>query len=277
MAFQIKTIMKNNIFFKIWKRIVWEIGQPLMKTPKNAQAQVSDLFIWRNSLEWKTYFELINIPSLFDQGCDHQYVVIVFFDENGGELLREKLDLLTNERQQIALSDYLVKIQKNHKIGESGVFSIFHSCTPRVVMESSSYISECGYVGYRYKSSPLNSYVHGNYEAISWYKGKLDLLGGSSILRRRYNLQYSFDYLSDYEIALVNISNRSQKVVFIFFDMDGNKVEDKMAYIQSGGSFFYKLKKDRKRVVRMTIVSNLIMARPVVFRIGHNDLNVFHG
>ena len=46
-------------------RSPWTWRQALTARPHDLNAPISDLFIWRNSAEWQTSFELIDIPRLF--------------------------------------------------------------------------------------------------------------------------------------------------------------------------------------------------------------------
>jgi hypothetical protein len=262
-----------NIFSKIHRRL-WQLGQPLIIKPKYPQSQISDLFVWRDALNWKTYFELINVPSIFDNNIEDSTVQVVFFKENGKEFFRENIDLIANYRQKIDISNLLKKIKKTQSVGDIGTFAVFHSYTPKIVLSFNAYLSECGYVSYKYNNAPLNSYVHGNFEAIACYNN-FEMLSASSIFKRKYNLQYSLNSVKLYEIALVNITNKIKKVSFLVLDINHNKLIKETFYIESKGSFVYKIQ--NSKASRLIIISRLIMARPVVFEINKNNLNVFHG
>mgnify|MGYP006181930213 CR=1 FL=1 len=89
-----------------------------------------------------------------------------------------------------------------------GTFAVFHSKVPNNIIQSDSWITERGYVGYRYKNAPLSSYVHGNYDAIAKTINAFELLGGESFLNRVYQLQFLFLPKNIYEIILVNTCSK---------------------------------------------------------------------
>lgn len=263
-----------KILSKVNKKL-WQLGQPLIKKPKYSHSQISDLFVWRDASNWKTYFELINVPSIFDNNIENSKVKIVFFKDNGEEFFSDYIDLLVNYRQKIDISKILINIKKKDSIGEIGTFAVFHSSTPEIILKLGAYLSECGYVSYKYNKAPLNSYVHGNFEAIAYYNNDFEMLSGSSIFKRKYNLQYSLNPLKLYEILLVNISNKIHKVSFLVLDINCNKIIKNTFYINSKGSCIFKIQNSKAK--KLIIESRLIMARPIVFEINKNNLNVFHG
>jgi hypothetical protein len=271
--------MKKYTFSKIKKKIIWQIGQTLIKKPSNSSDQVSDLFVWRSSSSWKTYFELINIPLLFDSNSISRHATIVFFRSNGEEFLRESLFFEKDKRQRVSIENLLLKIKKNEDIGNFGTFSIFHTSTPDIAIELNSFLSECGYVSYQYKKSPLTSYVHGNYEAIACGRKGFKMLGGSSFLKRKFNLQYMFNSFSTYDIALVNISNKDKKVDFIILGQNGCILIKTSVRIHSKGCHLFELdaKINNFEGCRLVISSRLIMARPVIFKMEGENMDVFHG
>jgi hypothetical protein len=64
------------------RRAIWTFKQPLAKIPKLMGVPVSDLFIWRNSDIWQTFFELTDISGLFvdHEEMSERYVTFFFFD-----------------------------------------------------------------------------------------------------------------------------------------------------------------------------------------------------
>ena len=57
-------------FIKRLKKAPWSFKQPLTKMPKYLGTPVSDLFVWRNSKDWNTFFELTDIAGMFDDNID---------------------------------------------------------------------------------------------------------------------------------------------------------------------------------------------------------------
>ncbi len=160
--------------FQRLRRAVWTWRQPLTRLPAMARAPISDLFVWRSSDEWQTLFELIDIPSLFEDGHDSQHVILIFFDGSGRRVLEQRLDLRANCRQTLDISSMIGRVH-----GEVGTFAVFHSPTPSDITKLGSFLAERGYVSYRYLDAPLRAYVHGNLDAIAQgANGELQLLGG---------------------------------------------------------------------------------------------------
>ena len=74
-----------------------------------------------------------------------------------------------------------------------------------------SFITERGYVSYRHTGSPLRSYVHGNFDAISlWPDKRMKMLGVKSFLPREFRLQHELLGRGLYEIGVVNSSSKVQ-------------------------------------------------------------------
>ncbi len=268
----------TNIISRL-KRAKWTFNQSLTKKPEGLSASISDLFVWRNSTEWKTFFELIDIPALFGQDSGDHYVNIVIFDDKGDFLVEDRVDLRTNKRKTICLSELLDSVNQLGNIGEIGTFSVFHSHVPKIIQKANSYIEERGYVSYQYKNNPLRSYVHGNLDAISLYNNNIEMLGGHSFLTRQYNLQYEFtDNSASYEIGLVNASSKSKNIKCkVVSTSDRVTIHERTKIIPSKGVGIFIVNVDQERPVRIIIESRLFMARPMVFSIGRNTLNVFHG
>ena len=134
---------------------IWNWKQPLLRIPTFSSSLVSDLFIWRSSPEWETFFELIDIPSLFEDQNGLGYVTVIFFNTNGMQVLEKKIWLYPNRRRILNVS-FLI----GREYGEIGTFAVFHSSTPKVISNLDAFLAERGYVNYCYRNSPLKSYCH---------------------------------------------------------------------------------------------------------------------
>ena len=101
--------MINNLLRKV-KKAPWVLAQPLTKKPNNPQSLISDLFVWRFNQDWNTYFELLDLASLFGDEGQHQ-VDIVFFDNNGENFHQKSIELSGLYRQVLDISDisYILK------------------------------------------------------------------------------------------------------------------------------------------------------------------------
>jgi len=262
--------MKLNKFIKRAKEVPWVLGQRLTRKPIKSLSVISDLFIWRWSEDWDTYFELIDIAALF--GDDKKHTVdIIFFDQNGNEFHRQFIDLNGLYRQKINIYDLLLNI--NNVPGDYGTFAVFHQHTPNEVTEMDSYIAERGYVSYRYKDLPLLTYVHGNMDAID---NTLTPLSGTSLLNRFYRLQYLMEMEKTYEIALINSSPSTKKVKFIIMGNDNKILFKKNAILGSKQVYLFPIM-DLLEPSRLIIESKMVMARPVIFCFSAGAVDVFHG
>ena len=260
-----------------FRRATWIYHQGLTKKPSEESNPVSDLFLWRNSADWKTYFELVDIAGLFldDTGENSKrYVTLFFFDNSGLLFHKEKIDLVQNERRTLDLSKFTAKSDSSF-----GTFCIFHSFTPNEISELGSFIAERGYVSYSYKDSSFRAYVHGNLDAISYTHEKdLQMLGSRSFMPREYRLQYELQGDAKYEVGVVNSSNKSLSVsCYSISTQGGDVIQLQKSKIQSKGSSVFTIKVKKSQSCRIIIKSGLVMARPLVFRTHQNKLDVFHG
>ena len=261
-------------FIRRLKRAPWSFKQPLTKMPKYPDTPVSDLFVWRISNDWNTFFELTDIAGMFDDSIDvkMQFVIICIFDNSGDFLHEEKLKLQRNKRITIDFSRFNLLTKS-----EYGTFCIFHSHTPKRVTELGSFLAERGYVGYRYKKAPLRSYAHGNLDAIAQhYDGKRYLLGARSFLSRKYNLQYQLVGPADYEIGVVNTTSSVIDFSFEVLSSNNEVIDIQKTVNPARGVSVFTVHLKSEKTARVIIKSHLVMARPLIFRI-HGGIDVFHG
>jgi hypothetical protein len=256
------------------RRALWTWRQPLTYVPAIRNAPISDLFVWRSSPEWQTFFELIDIPSLFEDDSRPRHVTLVLFDVGGSRISEQRVDLQANCRHTLDISSLVGRFQ-----GESGTFAVFHTTTPTNITKLGSFLAERGYVSYRYRGAPLRTYVHGNFDAIAQgAKGALQLLGGTSFLRRQYNLQHELQPGVVYELGLVNTTVNTQRFTCkLSSALTGMKVFDKVVNVPPGGIQLLAVPVGESGSVRLVIESRLVMARPLVFSIKNFKLDVFHG
>ena len=255
------------------RRATWSYKQPLTQMPLVLGAPVSDLFIWRNSDEWETFFELTDLPALFagsdNPGCT---VTLIFFDARGRSFKEKIVEIQPLCRQTIPLSEIIGSAH-----GSAGTFSVFHTHTPQALKALGSNLTERGYVSYRYRGAPLRAYVHGNLDAIARLPDKsLQLLGGQSIMCREYSLQYAFMPLSSYELSIVNPTPKIQRIVCRTLSTNGKQIDAQIADLLPRGSHLFSVSPEHTQQ-RIVMSSHLIMARPLVFRIQNQTMDVFHG
>jgi hypothetical protein len=268
------SIVKIKNFFTRASRVPWIVGQRLVRVPKNVNSSVSDLFIWACDDNWNTFFDLIDIYSLFEDEPGHIFVHI--YDKNGLLLTKDHIQLDVHNKTKLDISTLLPE-----KSGNYGTFCIFHSRSPGSFVQHSSFIAERGYTGYKYKSSTLLAYVHGNHDAIAFNRmdKTTELLGSSSIFKRKYNLQYLLEYGHKYYLGVVNNSPVDQQIKLSVLNSKDSSIV--MYYnefnLKPKGVNFSKVELKKGQQGRASISSKLIMSRPVVFRIGGNNMDIFHG
>ena len=267
---------KQPLTVEMLRRALWTFKQPLTKRPEPTGAPVSDLVVWRNAADWKTFFELTDISGLFidREELSRRYVTLFFFDNRGTLFLEKRLGLVPNQRQTLDLSVFIAKSKSSF-----GTFCVFHSHTPQVVSDLGSFITERGYVSYRYQGAPLRSYVHGNLDAISLRPDKsIQLLGSSSFRDREYRLQHELLGPALYEVGIVNPTSRNQRLSCqVLSARSGEVFGTQEVQLRPRGSHVFPIQVGQSQTARIVINSHLVMARPLVFRIQNQKTDVFHG
>jgi len=262
--------MKRPLSEKI-RRATWILAQRLTKHPEVNGVPISDLFIWRNTSSWQTYFELLDLPNLICDTFTVSSVHLVIFDDLGSLISHHTLQARQDQRLTISISTFL----GNHS-GEIGTFCVFHSQTPEPYSSSQSFLTERGYVSYSSDKSPLRSYVHGNFDAVALLPDyRYQLLGGISLRKRFYNLQYCFKPPSKYDIFIVNPSDRLLEIEFIHTSPSGLVKSSSINKINSFGLSSFSMNPDFNDYV--SIKSSLAMSRPIVFASHSANFDVFHG
>lgn len=259
-----------------YRRALWTWRQPLTRHPLASAVPISDLFVWRNSGEWATRFELIDIPGLFSDGEKDlsKHVTLFLFNQHGRQFLMKRLEVQPGRRQTINLAAFLSETN-----GQMGTFAVFHSSSPPELEPIGSFLAERGYVSYRYRDAPLRGYVHGNLDAIAQCAdGGLQLLGGSSFLSREYSLQHELQPGVVYELGMVNSTPVAQRCICKLISIRNGKIISlESIKLAPGGIQLVTVQADNSESVRLVIQSRLVMARPLVFRIQNLKLDVFHG
>ena len=255
---------------------LWTFKQPITNQPKNNIASISDLFVWFRNNEFEVFFELLNIDYLSGND-DPSEVEIVFFDKAGNIFFTQRIELLNGYRQCLNITELLDRSCNIFISGDHGTFAIFHLNTPYIIREMNSFIAERGYISYRYKQSPISSYVHGNFDAIGKIGGEYMALGGDSLFKRNYNLQYQFVPGKKYKIVLTNPCKKTKKISIKKISLiSGKKIRGIEFEINSRAIFFYDME-DEKEPFRISIESRMVMARPIIFSFKEENMDVFHG
>jgi hypothetical protein len=259
---------------ELMRRAMWIWRQPLTRQPSYFKAPISDLFVWRSSAEWQTFFEIIDIASLFDDSHVSGHVTLVFFDIDGTQFLEVKVELLPHLRKTLDISSL---IGCSH--GVIGTFSVFHSVTPEEVTNLGAYIAERGYVSYCYRNAPLRAYVHGNLDAIAMnFDGSKQLIGGRSFFKRSYSLQHELRPGIYYDYGLVNPTTLHQHFTCKLISVkSGLIVFSETLNVAPGGVRLGSISSENNQSLRLIIESRLVMSRPLIFSLKNHKLDVFHG
>ncbi len=239
-----------------------------------ANAPISDLFVWRSSPNWQTFFELIDISSLFEDEAFPRLVTFLFFDGEGNRILERNVELQANSRQTLDISSI---VGRDH--GATGTFAVFHFQAPAALTQLGSFLAERGYVSYCYLAAPLRAYVHGNFDAVAQKSdGGLQYLGGTSFLLRQYSLQHKLIPGVVYEIGLVNPTSITKVFTCKLISVPTGRIIGQHVHnVLPGGVQLVSVPLGESVSVRLVIESRLVMARPIVFRIQNLKLDVFHG
>lgn len=268
----IKLFVKRILPIFILRYILDRIS--LTKRPKELKAVISDQFPYRNGI-WKTYFELLNVPRLFDPvDSNKSYNVrLVFFDKDG-EILGTH-EFLNHDIGRISLDLSLIF----PSLPVYGTFSCFHNYYPDWLANGNAYLAERGYVGFQNTQfSKTKGYVHGNFDALAEdYEGSLKSLGTSSIKRREYRLQHELTGKARYELVFVNSTNSVQKLNVDLHVTGRSDGESTILIIPSRGVRIFECAIGQNQTANVKIKSRLNMARPVVFRVTEESFDVFHG
>ncbi len=266
--FKLDKLKKLN--FKNIKKIPWIIGQPLTKIPDFSRSRISDLFVWINSKEINTFYEFMDLPSLFENknSIEKSFFNLMIFDKYGELIKNLEIPVLYGERIVINLNDHLKNISD-----EIGTFSIFHQKTPEEIQNLGSFISDRGYVKYYSKKLDIFKYVHGNLDAISYDDNDIKNLGVNSFLSRKYFIQCKIEKENKYRFYLVNFTNKIQN--YSLYSYKNNKIINRITIKPRGCGFSeYKCNSDNEILY---IKSKLVMSRPLIYSEKNNDLDFFHG
>ena len=257
-------------------KIMSLIGQPLVK--KNlSENSISDLFIWRRGDHWETILDLINLGAIINRldGSPSRQVFLQFYSKTGTKLLDHTHTFDERLMNRINLSLYLKNVE-----GEYGVFTLTHLDVPKIMSSFGASLTDRGYISYCYKYSPINSYVHGNFDAISYPNGdKLPFfLMGTSLMMREYHLQYVFESGNNYEIFFTNPTSSKRKLFIHFIDSHSGALDKiETFFVDKLGVIAFLVTPPPGKSWRIFVKSRLIMARPIVFKVGNCSADVFHG
>lgn len=254
----------------LFNKLIWKLGQPLTTKPRGEGVPVSDLFLWRND-DLDTVFELLCLPGFFSDLIESETVQVMLFDHNGAQVLTDTIRIKSGQRISLDLEPH------TRGYGSYGTMAFFHHGTTEEFRRLKTHLAERGYTAFRLKGNHFKSYVHGNYDAICLApNGQMQLLGGTSFLRRKYYVQYVFNPHVSYEIALVNPTPKMQKIKLSTFEAKAMSAVESSIQLAPRGSRIIEYT-SRPNSWTLVLESRMVMIRPIIFRHDRKKLDVFHG
>lgn len=226
-------------------------------TSSKTPTSVSDAFLWRTDNGYKTKFKYSDILDLFYKK-KKTWVEIHIYCRNNQLLKIKKISNLDISNEFEITSEYLGNMK------DYGVFYIYHFSKKKI--DGDDVISNRCYLGYS-KNKKLHSYVHGNTYARSTqiyaYKKNLsDIVKTSMLQNQYYTIQKEFSEFDKNELAFTNPTSKILK-----FNVGGKDYK-----MNPGCSKIIEIKSSI-----ITIKSNCMFLRPIVFSYKDNYLDVHHG
>ena len=277
----IKKVLKepNKIIPYLRNRVT-----PSFATKSNSRKSTySDIFIWRSQKEWNTFYDFIPYIDLIENQYDLRREKIrrsrlLIFSKKGKIISEVYLEFKSFEKFEVNISDHISSEYSKEKYG---TFMIFHDDIPSQEILGGGSLTDRGYISYGFNGSLNHSYAHGNLDAVS---SEFDSKGiksftffKSTILKRKFNLQYLFKRYISYELGLTNPTKKEQIIYFYFHKTNGEKLKKIKKIVSSLGVTIFELPLFEFNYF-ISIKSNLPMARPLIFKkINNNFIDVFHG
>jgi hypothetical protein len=175
-------------------------------------------------------------------------------------------------RRTLKLSELLTD-----ELVSAKTFAVFHPNVANKFDMAGSYLAERGYGGYEYKNLGVKGYVHGNLDAVALTKERVKPLGNSGLIPRFYTVQHNLTGPSTYEFVFTNPTARKIKITPSISHSPNTWSKAESFQIPSLGTHTYTVDVKATERTYLRFKSRLYLARPVVFRISNNSMDVFHG
>lgn len=267
--------MNRTIRAKISRKIKFGINIPLkvFKRPSGRESVTSDLFPIRNDENWSTEFEFLNLPGLIEGNISktHQ-AIMMFFDKKGSKLGEEMIEISGVGRRTINIREFLTADRRNAQ-----TFAVFHKADSDTNFLGESFMAERGYTGYKYKNMPTKGYVHGNLDAVSFAKNRIEKLGNYGFLRKIYRVQHLLTGPAEYDFIFTNPTNSQRVKIQPILETNGEKINLNPIFIESLGCDSLTVIIRPNQIAQISFRSYLYLGRPVVFRRTLDSMDVFHG
>ena len=237
--------------------------------PKIKKTSISDFFYFNLTNNFQTKLLLFNLSSHVLPECEQNEKVKFFgFDFDGNLIFQNEIILEYQETQEILISDFTDAFY-----GSFFAFHIFDNFGD--LLEQNSFISERGYVAYKYCDS-IWSFVHGNHNAAYLdNKNKIHSILASSFMKNNsYQPQVSFLDQENFELIINNPSNSHNKIIINLKDLNHKSIDVFNFNIKPFGTLKFS---SRLKANLVEINSNFILNRPIIIKYYKNNFDIFHG
>lgn len=241
--------------------------------PFNKKAVISDTFVYRNSVEWQTSFQLFNISSLiFPERFVKEICEIHFFGKKGNFIKKTSYTLEPLELQTINISNI-------DGLEAFGTFAVFHhSDVVKEIRKKGSCLTERGYVAYRYKNSPLYSYCHGNLQALSKsLSSKIKSVAAVSCKDHAYSPQIIFSDCDLFELIFTNPTNKTKKINIELYNKKNQIIDNYIEKIEPFGVKILTFPNNDRKKHTIKTYGQIMMWRPIIKKFYATHFDVLHG
>lgn len=265
---------KNN--FSIFLRKILNIRYPAIDLQYNEVS--SDLFFWKCSNEWETFFNIYHLGPIISPNFKESYNgIIEFYDKNGNIIHRSTIKLKYGKNNLLTLNKLLINLDLKDTYG---TFSVFHDVPNNSFYKQNKIcIAERGAVSYRKKNdgSLLRSYVHGNINAsamnIKTKNSRVVGLEQKKIFK--YRFQLNLDDAVKSEIILINFLSRAASVkIFTYYDKKKKLIRENVISPRGCSTLFFD---ESKKNNIIEIESKINFLRPLLFKYYNHHFDVLHG
>lgn len=241
--------------------------------PLSKNSVISDLFVYRKSNVWGTTFQLFNISSIlfpeyhWDERCE------IYFWGSKGNFIKSINVTLTPFELKTLDFNYVDNLE------EAGTFAVFHfSDILSKISEKESCLTERGYIAYKYKNSPLNSYCHGNLQSLSKKQhSKIKSVAAVSKQNVPYYPQMIFSDCDSFDLIFTNPTNTQKAIKIELIDSHGNCINTSRAEIKSLGVEILSFENTERNIHTTRHYGQIMMWRPLVKKFYDTHFDVLHG
>lgn len=264
----LKDILSNPL------RAALRVEPPHLKRPFSRHGCFSDLFPWRRDGSWQTKIDIMNLPSLMlPQSPPDDDVLLIAFDNDGRELVRETLRIAPFSTQTVLLNDMVPGNQ------DRGSFACFHKPTHGQddIAAFGGYIVERQYIGLRHADDPLWSFVHGNYHGLFQYPGgRITSQVSRPSHRHFYRPQLRFDDSDRTELIYANNAPYDLDLRLTLRDDNGQPSGTFAVAIPPNGMRIIDIDNRDRRHVTVEGDANTLFLRPLILKHYPSHFNVLH-